>query len=145
MLMRRTSWRGLGDANFVPIPLAGGGFDCGCGATVPAGGTCTPMPTTCQSLSAMSAPALACPAGYSVPTFMDGVNTMFSGLPNSLLGGITYLSAIGSANPGNVLGPYGKTPCYQATRETPAHVLGLASGSLALAGLLLFWLFGGRR
>jgi hypothetical protein len=139
MLIRRTSRRGLGDANFVPIPLAAGGFDCGCGRT------CDPMPATCQSLTVMSAPAAACPAGYGVPTFMDGVNTMIAGLPLSLLSGLTYLPSIGSANSGNLLSADGLNPCYQANRETPSHVLGLASGGLAVAALLLSWMFGGRR
>lgn len=107
---------------------------------------------------AVAAPrADACPAGWGVPTFTDGVKEMISGLPLSLLGGFLELPLLGKPNPGyvdppagfitaanpaNVVGPPG---CYVAARENTGHVLGMASGSLAVVVLLFSWMFGGRR
>jgi hypothetical protein len=71
---------------------------------------------------------------------------MVSNLPFSLIDGWENLFALGQQNLGNVVGPSGgDTVCYAGARETNGHLLGLASGSLAVAVLLLSWMFGGRR
>ena len=145
MLMRRTSRRGLGDANFVPVPLAAGGFDCGCGLTVAAGGTCPVSPATCQSISQMQAPAASCPSGDGVPTFTDGLKNAFANFPTSLYFGLLNLVSINNPNPGNVLAADCISTCYQATRSTPSYVLGTAAPATALIALAFMLLFGGRR
>lgn len=136
---------GLGDA------LPAGQKDCGCGGSVPIGGTCpgpldpnTGLTVGCQSWAQLSAPQAACPAGYGVPTFQDGLSQAMAGLPFSILTGLEYLPNINQPNVGNVLGPDGKTPC-QTNRNSMGFVLGMAAPALALIGALGFWMFGGKR
>jgi len=138
--------RGLGDA----VPA--GQKDCGCGSTVPIGGTCagpidpaTGLTIGCKSWAELSATPAACPVGYGVPTFNDGLQNALKGFPASILSGLTYLPSIGQANAGNVLGPDGVTTCYQANRNSASFVIGMALPGIAVVAALAWWMFGGGR
>jgi hypothetical protein len=137
--------RGMGDA----VPA--GQKDCGCGSTVPIGGTCadpidpvTGLTAGCKSWAELSATPGACPAGYGVPTFNDGLQSALKGLPYSILSGLTYLPSIGQSNTGNVLGPDGVSTC-QTNRNSAAFVIGMALPGLAIVGAVAWWMFGGGR
>jgi hypothetical protein len=135
--------RGLGDA------LPAGQKDCGCGSSVPVGGTCqspvdpvTGLTVGCKSWAELSATPGACPAGYGVATFREGLQNALKGFPASILSGLTFLPSIGQANAGNVLGPDGVTPCYQPNRNTSAFVIGMALPGLAVVAAAAYFAFG---
>lgn len=84
----------------------------------------------------------ACPAGYGSSTFNDGLQSALKGLPVSILSGLTFLPSIGQANAGNVVLPDGVTPCYQANRNSPAFVIGMALPGLIVVAAVAYFVFG---